>query len=547
VAQFRAKVDIAAKGQLGAKNRRAGELRAVGRRGLSLIYGTEPQMARGLAVSEKRKAPLRLPGGDMVEARAGIQEIVDRYRADLNDPAIYFFPAIPKELLRNAIDSYAPDVQEQEALVLLDDTFRKNGRDGGLITASHLYAHNLWEKPKSIAFADVESVSYSDRTSSRGLFINGKLFLVMSQPNRSLIPLFTEMVELVCRRARGEEVSVELARAQVEHAVDYVDYGRAFGVRLSVPPQRYPAATLYQPREVLQSACQLYEDYLLINVAQYGKTKYVSYLFGALGAFVLSPLFGSLSPGYKSFRIPWAQVVEVRYFPAEEIIAVHCRPDGESRQYVFAFQCQEADRLLDNLTAFVPVEGHASQTELSRTFTDQALRRELRSRVVAISKWARKQGTLPSKTLIASLSNDLGVNTERVSENLHYLYEHDEEFKKLVYQPGQPDLLPLSLVDELSQLQGPASLGFCRQLVNALLGELRKQPRQDRIARIVVAVIALGVATAMIFLKASWQTWIAFVVILGAVGLIAALFAAAHRKKTERLLEIERRLEKRDS
>ena len=471
-----------------------------------------------------------------------IQEIIDLYRARVDDPSIHVYPTIPQDKLNNAIKRYAPNVLEADVLVLVDDTVRKNAHDGGIITKSRFYTKNIMEKPKSMDLMNVGSVSFSDRLTTKGLFVDGKLFLNMSQTNKDVLPYFAEMVDGICKYVQEKQFSSALLSDVQEEVVAYVEYSKPFEIELVKPRRSLSNTQSYQPSEILQSVCQLFEDYLLINIMQYGKTKYLSYLFGGIGAFVLSPIFGSLSPGYKSFRIPWKQIDNIQYFENENVIDIHCLPDQESKRFLFSFQGKEKEKLLENLSAFCSVQGYTPQQELSRTFTDNALCRETEIRIRLIAKWVKKKNTLPDKSIIAGLANDLGVDESRISKSLHHLYEHNEEVKKSINQYGIPNLITMALVDELSHLDYASSSSFCKLLTELMLGELRKEPQRAKVTLYVLATLVLVIAVAMLWFEASFQGWLIYGIILIGVALVFRYYRIDAQRKIKHLENILQQL-----
>ena len=79
-----------------------------------------------------------------------VKQIVRDYSARIKDSHIFFQPDIPQKKLRNALISYAEGVQEQDVLVLVDNTVFGSAKDGALLTPTFFYVHNQMQQPKSI-------------------------------------------------------------------------------------------------------------------------------------------------------------------------------------------------------------------------------------------------------------------------------------------------------------------------------------------------------------------------------------------------------------
>ena len=156
--------------------------------------------------------------------------------------------------------------------------------------------------------------------------------------------------------------------------IETVDYGESFAVELIAPSQQCPGVKAFQPREVLSATCQIYPTHLLISMTQYGKTKYASYLLGPIGAYVLRPLFGSLSPKSSSLTLPWDKIEKASYVAQGQEINIVGVFEGQKQPCLVAFKCAQSELLLANLAAFVSVEGVESPGRvLSRQLPDEVI------------------------------------------------------------------------------------------------------------------------------------------------------------------------------
>eukprot|EP00898_Chlorokybus_atmophyticus_P005066 jgi/Chlat1/5560/Chrsp369S00846 len=108
--------------------------------------------------------------------RQRVAFVVDRLRsAFVECKNVYVAPYIPRDKALKAIRKYAPQAADEQILMLIDDTlFTGSGREGGLLTHRHLYAHNFWENSKCIALKDIANVEV---VPERTIHINGEKFL----------------------------------------------------------------------------------------------------------------------------------------------------------------------------------------------------------------------------------------------------------------------------------------------------------------------------------------------------------------------------------
>lgn len=137
--------------------------------------------------------------------------LLKKYRSLINDGAIYFAPYIPEKKLQNVFSTYAPEAQQEEVLLLLDNTLFGNAKEGGLLTEQAFYSspHVLEKAPKRILLTDIKEVLAGGKRELREIHINGVKFLNVGFPTKEstqhLISLLQEMVQVLQENAPIEE------------------------------------------------------------------------------------------------------------------------------------------------------------------------------------------------------------------------------------------------------------------------------------------------------------------------------------------------------
>jgi len=101
--------------------------------------------------------------------RARIKEI---YYQQVNNKAVFLFENIPPKKLRNARESYATTITEDETVILLyDDTVFGSAKEGFLLTTKRLYQKNLAEPPGALDVGRIESIALDDKTMHSNLVV----------------------------------------------------------------------------------------------------------------------------------------------------------------------------------------------------------------------------------------------------------------------------------------------------------------------------------------------------------------------------------------
>ena len=133
-----------------------------------------------------------------------VRQIVRDYSLRIKDSRIFFQPDIPPKRLRNALASYAKGAQEQDVLVLVDDTVFGSAKDGDLLTPTALYTHSQTEQPQSIEISEIEAVSLS-KGFTRVLHVNDTKMLKTNMPEKEAMRQFTEMLQEIVKVLRPKE------------------------------------------------------------------------------------------------------------------------------------------------------------------------------------------------------------------------------------------------------------------------------------------------------------------------------------------------------
>lgn len=309
-------------------------------------------------------------------------------------------------------------------------------------------------------------------------------------------------------------------------ALETVDYGTSFTIEFAVSSQQYPGVKVFVPGEVLSSACQIRATHLLISVTQYGKSKYISYLLGPIGAFILGPLFGSLSPNYNSFSLPWDKIEKVEHLVQEQKIVIVGVPEGQKRPWLFSFKCTQPQRLLENLAAFVPIEGVETPARvLARELPDEFVISKIKAKLGSLADWVRKRGFSPHQGIMTYLSEECGAGPEKISNTLHHLFLTDSDVRNTIMKHKSEwgsvgDKFASNLVQELARLKYTGAKDFCRDVLSSLLADV-----QSIYPKIKIASIILGVITAVLILSTFIVTDSAWQVLGWLIAIITGLCA----------------------
>lgn len=104
---------------------------------------------------------------------------------EINGVTVSSAPEIGSDQLRNAVSSFANEARV--ALVLLDTTMSKNGKEGLLISKEGIFVKEMMEKPKSMLFEQIKAFEINNSPSFPGasitLRINSKKFFELEVGN----------------------------------------------------------------------------------------------------------------------------------------------------------------------------------------------------------------------------------------------------------------------------------------------------------------------------------------------------------------------------
>jgi len=144
-----------------------------------------------------------------------VLQIVHRYSTRIRQKAIYFSPNIPTKKLMNALNAYAFGGQREGALVLVDNTVFGSAKDGGLLTPTMFYAHNMMEPPVSISLRDIESVAFTEGMTCR-IHINGSNFLETNGLDKYAMRIFADMLREIAGQFRGQPAAAPAEKSPAE-------------------------------------------------------------------------------------------------------------------------------------------------------------------------------------------------------------------------------------------------------------------------------------------------------------------------------------------
>lgn len=143
-----------------------------------------------------------------------MMKMIEKYSLRLKDPAVFCKPDIPLKKLGNAIHSYAPSIQIDDVLVLVDDTFFGSAKDGLIITTDRIFAKELASKPISFSLASITGIGVEQKK----ILINDTPFVELPSIADEDIILLVELISVLsnCREPSSEENHINHA---VEEAV----------------------------------------------------------------------------------------------------------------------------------------------------------------------------------------------------------------------------------------------------------------------------------------------------------------------------------------
>ncbi len=140
-----------------------------------------------------------------------VKKLVEEYRSSIRDGRVYFAPDIPNRKLRNALRTYAAGSEQEEPLILIDNTAFGGAKDGALLTTRKIYAHNILESGQCVPLEAMRSVTFVEGLTDR-VFINDAKFLETNFPGEPAMRAFVEMLRKIAElfgHAQGATPAVE--------------------------------------------------------------------------------------------------------------------------------------------------------------------------------------------------------------------------------------------------------------------------------------------------------------------------------------------------
>jgi hypothetical protein len=83
-------------------------------------------------------------------------------RSLITDPGFYFYPTVPLDKLKTAVDSYAGHMAAQGAMVLIDDSPKIGTADGMLLTRQELHGFAPEYGNQDIRLADIRTITWQE-------------------------------------------------------------------------------------------------------------------------------------------------------------------------------------------------------------------------------------------------------------------------------------------------------------------------------------------------------------------------------------------------
>lgn len=136
--------------------------------------------------------------------REKILKILEKYEQKIDDRSIFFLAEIPEKKIKNAIEKYAPSVQKEDVLVLIDDTVFGKATEGLLITNDFLYANEAFEKVKKFELNQIKNVVIVEGVLGCTLYINDKKVISATQPSKSAMRFIAEMLREISEVSKAE-------------------------------------------------------------------------------------------------------------------------------------------------------------------------------------------------------------------------------------------------------------------------------------------------------------------------------------------------------
>lgn len=148
-----------------------------------------------------------------------LEEIIGMCRSHLNDEKVLFWPFISPKKLANALAEFGGRENEDDVLVLVDNTVFGNAKDGLLLTRSALHVHNKMEPPFHLKLHEIDDVEFKDGLLECKLVINGIYVFRSNMAKKASMELLAGMLAAVGEVAQQEEASRAPAVSDIKDAL----------------------------------------------------------------------------------------------------------------------------------------------------------------------------------------------------------------------------------------------------------------------------------------------------------------------------------------
>jgi hypothetical protein len=133
-----------------------------------------------------------------------LEDIVAMCRTHLSDDKVFFRPYIPPKKLANALAEFGGQEDEDDVLVLVDNTVFGNAKDGLLLTRSALHVHNMMEPPFHLGLHEIDDVQFKDGLLECKVVVNGVYVFRSNMAKKPSMALLAEMLAAVGEVARQD-------------------------------------------------------------------------------------------------------------------------------------------------------------------------------------------------------------------------------------------------------------------------------------------------------------------------------------------------------
>lgn len=106
------------------------------------------------------------------------------------DSKSFLYPKIPMQKLLNAINSYCPEVNPKDVIMLIDDTFFGGAKEGIVLTSKNIYGKSLGGATLKVSVNDISEI----KSIKKGIYINGRKFIQFNMPESQTIDVFCQKI-----------------------------------------------------------------------------------------------------------------------------------------------------------------------------------------------------------------------------------------------------------------------------------------------------------------------------------------------------------------